>query len=396
MLRTLLCSNGDQFMGAFFTNLHVQVASKERVVEALKFRPSYPVYVSACENEWVSVFPDRNDDQDEVEIQSMAEDLSQELAKPVFAFTVHDSDIFCYWFYVEGKVRDSFNSNPEYFNEVSEESKNEVTGKPERLLPYCRRGTTEDEIGKTLRGKVVFEENRVTSLANLLGIRAEYATLNFSDISESDPEIPGQFTLIRGAASRDVSVKRAALEAVKSGRVAVLKSLIEAGTSVHLKYPGGNLLGYAIASGNPVMVKLLLDHGADPRNVNGDPAGRSPLTLAAWSGGKGEIIEQLAKAGGDVNKAGDIQFSSNGKVVGQVTPLMCAARFHHVDSVKTLLKLGADPEIKDASGKNAWDFAAEKRAWLVKHLPQAKNPNHLRDCLSKVEQVIQLLPHAAE
>jgi hypothetical protein len=338
-------------MGAFFTNLHIQAGSRERVVEALKSKPLHPVYVSACENEWVSVYPDQNDDQDEVEIQSVANDLSQELVKPVIVFTVHDSDIFCYWLYANGKIRDSYNSNPKYFNEISEVSKNEVIGKPEQLLPYCRWGTTEDEIAKTLRGKVVFEENRVVKLATLLGIRAEFATLNFSDISESELERQGRFTLIREAGSRGASAKQKAFDAVKSGQIEVLKSLIETGTSVHLKCPGGNLLGYAIATGDPAMVKLLLAHGADPCNVNGDPAGRSPLILAAWCGGNGEIIEQLAKAGGDVNEAGDIQFSSNGKVVGHVTPLMCAARFYHIDSVKTLLKLGADQKSRMRPGK---------------------------------------------
>jgi Ankyrin repeats (3 copies)/Ankyrin repeat len=379
-------------MGAFFTNLHIQTDSKVKVVELLRSKTLPPIYVSECENGWVSAFVQQEAGQDEEQIQGLAKDLSQALVKPALIFAVHDSDICCYWLYVEGQMGDSYNSNPDYFHDIPEKSKNQVAANPERLLPYCRQGITKDQIAKVLQGKMVFEENRVAALAGLMGIRPEYSTMDFSDILESEPEIQEQFTLIRETGSRGVSTEQMAFDAVKSGQVAALKSLIAAGASVYLKYPGGNLLGYAIAAGDPAMVKLLLDHGADPGKVNGDPFGRPPLIVATFSSAKSEIIELLVKAGSDINQAFDIQFSLSEKV-SRVTPLMCAARFYQPELVKTLLKLGADKEIRDASGRNALDCALEKRARLTNLLAQAKDPNFLRECLSKVEQVIELLSH---
>lgn len=388
-------------MGTFFTNLHVRIDSNARVMEMLKSMATSRAYVSSCENHWVSVFDEQIESQDEDKIQELAMGLSRELASAVFAFMVHDSDVFCYWLYVRGSLIDKYNSNPAYFTPVPDELRAQLSGKPELLLPYCDPQTTCDRIREILKqrklpskkNEPVFEETRVIALAELLGISAICATASFSDLFEEGQDADRmQVELVNeGVESHEDAENEALHQAVTSGQIDTVKRLVEAGANVRTRYPGGNLLGYAIGVGDPAVVKFLLDQGADACTADGDPFGRPPLILATFVDSRSEIIELLVKAGGKVNQASDIQFTSNDRVFCGVTPLMCAARFCEFELVKTLLKFGANPKIKDASGKTAHDYAVEKKAWLEAHIPRAANPELLRDRFNKVKQIIELL-----
>ena len=71
--------------------------------------------------------------------------------------------------------------------------------------------------------------------------------------------------------------------------------------------------------------------------------------------------------------------------------------------VRTLLKLGANPEAKDASGKSALDHAAAKKVLLENALrslegkiARGANPKFLEECLKKVNQVVELLSTASD
>lgn len=78
-----------------------------------------------------------------------------------------------------------------------------------------------------------------------------------------------------------------------------------------------------------------------------DADGLTPLMRASARGDTRQIAALLGK-GADVNlpAAGT-----------RVTALMCAAYFGHVDALKALLAKGAKPDLKDAAGASAADWA---------------------------------------
>ncbi|KAL3459526.1 ankyrin repeat-containing domain protein [Aspergillus heterothallicus] len=102
-------------------------------------------------------------------------------------------------------------------------------------------------------------------------------------------------------------------------------------------------LAIAAEKGKTALVKLLLDRGADPSQI--DANGSTPLLWAAWAGHKAvvEIFLTLGTVGPD-------QADSRGQ-----TPLSWAAERGHHEVVRLLLDHGASLSIKDSKGRGpAW------------------------------------------
>lgn len=424
-------------MGAFFTNFHVRSGSNKDVTEALKPLVAARAYVSSSEKNWVSVFDERADDQDEEEIQRVGQTLSRSLSTPVFAFLVHDSDVFRYWLYVNGELADKYDSRPDYFSSIAADARAKLAGKPDRVLPLCRPGTTLEALRGTLRQRAargqkpdpdrsdpVFEEGRAAMLAAHLGISSERATMNFSDLLECEPADRRKFKLVKsptyvlaskrgkklfravergslaelravigeGVDLTSPTSKEAIIVAARSGKLDLLRCLVDAGVNLKTRFPCGNLLAYAVGPGNSAIVRYLLERGADANEAE-KLMGATPLMQASFSGDDGEVAEALVEAGADVNRPASVRFSSNSPPVNGVTPLMCAARFAALEIAKTLLKHGADKDAVDALGRNALAYAQEEEAFYerVKQRPDAVVPDLIRANSEKLSGIIQLL-----
>lgn len=106
---------------------------------------------------------------------------------------------------------------------------------------------------------------------------------------------------------------------------------------------GRSLLQRACKKGDLAEVKSLIERGADANES--DFGGFTCLHEAALAG-HNEIVEFLIEKGANVNKQalefGDFE-----------TPLMDAAENKHIETVKILLKHGADPDICNADGYSA-------------------------------------------
>ncbi|KAE8791368.1 Ankyrin-3 [Hordeum vulgare] len=110
------------------------------------------------------------------------------------------------------------------------------------------------------------------------------------------------------------------------------------GASINVGYRGLTPLHFAAGYGMVGVMKVLLEHHADPNKVSEE--GSTPLTEALHGTDSGvpestslECVKLLVEAGADVNSA------------NSETPLVIATRYRLTDCVKYLWKVGADPNI---------------------------------------------------
>uniref|UniRef100_A0A0D2YHQ0 F-box domain-containing protein n=1 Tax=Fusarium oxysporum (strain Fo5176) TaxID=660025 RepID=A0A0D2YHQ0_FUSOF len=116
---------------------------------------------------------------------------------------------------------------------------------------------------------------------------------------------------------------------------AILQSSKNTGMTKSKAIPA-SLFHAAAASGSPTLIKLLLQHGANP---NIAPDGRFPLTVAAEYGNV-EMVKVLLECGVDI----DAQYE------GDDTPLHMAMKGNHPETIMVLIEAGANVSSADRSG----------------------------------------------
>lgn len=147
---------------------------------------------------------------------------------------------------------------------------------------------------------------------------------------------------------RDDHGRSALSYAAAGGHQEIMESLIASGSDVHQQDLGLQTpLMVSAQKGHAAGARTLIDHGAAVDQA--DAAGGTALTYAA-RGGKPTVARVLIAAGADVNH--------RERTTGR-TPLMEAASRAHSTTVDLLLRHGADPRLKDASGRSAFEMLAD-------------------------------------
>ncbi|MHC5158100.1 MAG: ankyrin repeat domain-containing protein [Planctomycetota bacterium] len=151
-------------------------------------------------------------------------------------------------------------------------------------------------------------------------------------------------------------------EAALTGDIQTVKAELIAGVPADATTPDGQgrtALMLAAFNGHTELIEMLIDYGGDVNAVDG--INRTALMYAS-SGPFPETVQLLIDKGAKVNI-----IDNNEKW----TALMFAAAEGHADSVKRLLKAGADTTFKDIDGDTAADFAAQKgRAEIAEMIRQ--------------------------
>jgi ankyrin repeat protein len=133
---------------------------------------------------------------------------------------------------------------------------------------------------------------------------------------------------------------------VKDRNLQIIRSMIKNKADLNQKgVYGYTPLMIASLTGNLEGVKLLIGAGAEVDVAQKD--GQTALWLAAFNGGS-EIVSYLAKEGADLNK-----FDNQKKQ----TPLMIASDFGYLDTVRALIKAGADVNFVSPYGQTALSYA---------------------------------------
>ncbi len=143
-------------------------------------------------------------------------------------------------------------------------------------------------------------------------------------------------------------------EAARSGEPELLRTILDAGADPNGRSSGGRtaLMMLDNEDADAGMVRALIAAGA---KVNlKDEEGNTALHVAAEFE-KAEVLSALIEAGAKVNAS-----NKEGK-----TPLMVAAEEGSLDNVKALIAAGADPNHRSKEGETALKLAREYEYWEI-------------------------------
>jgi ankyrin repeat protein len=185
-------------------------------------------------------------------------------------------------------------------------------------------------------------------------------------------------------AGADVNIQDSAAEnsgetplisASKMGHIGIVRLLLKNGADVNAQasaaeIPGGPLIS-AVRMGHTTIVKILLDKGAD---VNAEACGlKSSIGKSLMADSRlihGSITKLRLDHGADLDSESAVDPADFSSVPGQ-TPLACACKMGHVDTVKMLLDHRADPNLERAGGITALHEAiVSKRLSVIELLLQ--------------------------
>ena len=125
----------------------------------------------------------------------------------------------------------------------------------------------------------------------------------------------------------------------------ILSMLLEAGADPHLcSVSGRTPLMMAAGAGSEASTRLLLDTGVDVNETTS--RGKTALYEAVARGAQGVVRMLVSVDGINVNAAAD-----------GFTPLMAAAGCGNLELVDMLLSAGADYDLRDHTGRTAYDVA---------------------------------------
>ena len=250
--------------------------------------------------------------------------------------------------------------------------------------------TTTDEEGSYRFERVPFAKYQLAASAP--GFREQTLEVR---IRESNERVTN-LTLDVGAVGGAIVVSRveyqgALMSAVEDDDVEKARELIAAGEDVDRQEDDDTTpLFVAVEHGNLEMVRLLLDFGAKVNARNDEK--QTPLMMLDEDASV-ELVELLLRKDAKVNRVAENGDTALIRAAGQnvapevlktmidagaeldvqndegLTALMKAADRENLENVRLLVMAGADVNLRDEEGDNAWDHTAEEaiESFLVSH-----------------------------
>jgi len=157
-------------VGAFFGVVYLRTGDRDAVRPILdQLARKRRFLLGPALHGWTAVYP-----QDHGQDSRVAKAIARRFPGELLHVLVHDDDIFAYSYYRDGKLRDEYNSCPDYFEEMPAKLKERCRGRPRRLAHLLAPGKTLAELQELLSpeaaGGVVFAGDLLGRFADLLGL----------------------------------------------------------------------------------------------------------------------------------------------------------------------------------------------------------------------------------
>jgi ankyrin repeat protein len=162
------------------------------------------------------------------------------------------------------------------------------------------------------------------------------------------------------------------VSAIAAGNLSQASAAIEGGANVNADTGDGRTpLIVAAMFTKPEMVRLLLDHGADPRKRAHDPSTGNAVTAAFFAMNGTELTGRSDEPDARRHAAAlEVLKLTAGRKEGlnllvkrgptELTALMIAAQAGALDAVEVLLAAGADPNATNGGKYTALDYAVDR------------------------------------
>ncbi|HEV3447036.1 MAG TPA: hypothetical protein VG099_20525 [Gemmataceae bacterium] len=231
-------------MGGFYGSVHVRSNDQTAVkaaLQAIAVKQKARFLLGPEVNGWVSIYPNHSG-QDE----RLAKVIARRIQGECIYVVVHDDDIFAYDYFQDGKRIDSYNSRPDYFQEVSAREKARLRGRPKLLEHLLAPGRSLEELASLLSENPVeespFASNQLEGFAGLLGLPNAITAYEYLMDGETDGvERWDKFIHVP-----DLSAENAQKEAANTETLQERERLRQAGLLVYESRGQGSALRHVV------------------------------------------------------------------------------------------------------------------------------------------------------
>ncbi len=175
-------------MGAFYGSVYFRTENRDTVrsiLEEVARKRGCRFLLGPALRGWVAAYPEMHGQDERV-----AKAAAKPFAGEALYVLVHDSDIFAYTYFRDGKVVDEYNSCPDYFGEAAPRARARTRGRPERLAHLLAPGKTVADLEQLLcpekAGGTLFADDLLQTFADLLGLPNALTSYDYLKAGESD------------------------------------------------------------------------------------------------------------------------------------------------------------------------------------------------------------------
>ena len=322
-------------LGNDFESVHLKETDEPKVFEISRqiAQKGSQLRVSPSHNGWFSVYPESHYLEEIV-----SETFAKKLGCPVLHLFVCNSEVLYCIHYQSKKTVAQYCSNPDYFGQISPESKDHLQGSAREFAALLNRPEDADALQalfNRMQVESLIESDCLDKFLELFGLSLPWTSFEYMTDNLHDPiEVIEDFVCFTGVRHQTREAFHVSLvrEFEKSQRDGPTIALIE-----------------AVRHGLKNEVNRILNSGVNVNNSNKD--GFTPLMMSALTG-KIAIAKDLLKRGADPNAK-----EANGYTPVRLALMGDPKEAKACQMLQLLIKAGADPSIPSCEGETPLEFA---------------------------------------
>jgi hypothetical protein len=185
-------------MGLFYTNVILYKVQQQSVANFLS-KQGRSAYVSPTLHDFTVVYDKETEDQDIKILKQLCASLTKKFECAAWASLIHDSDVYMYWLYHNGKLLDAYNSLPDYFDSEMDMpipeggdaeklcnafGKISAISEIQKIFKLVEQGNLDEDAGEYLQGEDIHSELIKVLEMPSFGAFTGYYTIEDGDLPE--------------------------------------------------------------------------------------------------------------------------------------------------------------------------------------------------------------------